>query len=119
MVIDNFLQAVFNKLIKDNQYNNSIPLNIKIDILKRFRSVQSLSHVRLFATPWTAAPQASLSITDSRRLLRLMYIKSVMPSNYLILCCPLLLLPSIFPASGSFPVSQFFTSGSQSIGTLA
>ena len=65
------------------------------------------------ATPWTAAPQASLSITDSRSLLKLMYIKSVMPSNYLILYCPLLLLPSIFPASGSFPVSQFFTSGSK------
>ena len=98
MVIDNFLQAVFNKLIKDNQYNNSIPLNIKIDILKRFRSVQSLSHVRLFATPWTAAPQASLSITDSQSLFKLISIESVMPSNHLILCRPLLLPPSIFPS---------------------
>ena len=61
-------------------------------------SVQSLSHVRLLATPWTAACQASLSITNSRSLLKLMSIKSVMPSNYLILCCPLLLLPSIFPS---------------------
>ena len=61
-------------------------------------SVQSLSHVRLFATPWTAVHQASLSITNSRSLLRLMSIESVMPSNHLILCCPLLLLPSIFPS---------------------
>ena len=56
-----------------------------------------LSHVRLFATPWTAAHQASLSIINSRSLLKLMSIESVMPSNHLILCCPLLLLPSIFP----------------------
>ena len=61
-----------------------------------FSSVQSLSHVWLFATPWTAALQASLSITNSWSLLKLMSIESVMPSNHLILCCPLLLLPSIF-----------------------
>ena len=61
-------------------------------------SGQSLSHVRLFVTPWTAAHQASLSITISRSLLKLMYIESVMPSNHLILCDPLLLLPSIFPS---------------------
>ena len=60
-------------------------------------SVQSLSHVWLFATPWTAACQASLSITNSWSLLRLMSTESVMPSNHLILCRPLLLLPSIFP----------------------
>ena len=59
-------------------------------------SVQSLSHVRLFVTPWTAALQASLSITNSQSLPRLMSIESVMPSNHLILCRPLLLLPSIF-----------------------
>ena len=58
-------------------------------------SVQSLSHVWLFATPWTAARQA-LSITNSRNLLKLMYIESLMPSSHLILCCPLL-LPSVFP----------------------
>ena len=57
-------------------------------------SVQSLSHVQLFPTPWTVARQASLSITNSRSLLKL--IESVMPSNHLILCCPFLLLPSIF-----------------------
>ena len=61
-------------------------------------SVQSLSHVRLFMTPWIAARQASLSITNSWSLLKLMSTKSVMPSNHLILCHPLLLLPSIFPS---------------------
>ena len=62
------------------------------------QSVQSLSHVQLFVTPWTAACQASLSITNSRSLLKPMSIKSVMPSNHLILCHPLLLLPSIPPS---------------------
>ena len=61
-------------------------------------SVQSLSHVQLSATPWTAAHQASLSITNSQSLLKLQFIESVMPSNHLILCCPLLLLPSTFPS---------------------
>ena len=61
-------------------------------------SVQSLSPVRLFVTLWTTTPQASLSITKSRTLHKLMSIKSVMPSNHLILGCPLLLLPSIFPS---------------------
>ena len=69
-------------------------------------SVQSFSHVRLFVTPWTVACQASLSITNSQSLLKLMSIESVMPTNYLILCHPLLFLPSIFPTSGSFPMSQ-------------
>ena len=62
------------------------------------QSVQSLSHVWLFMTPWTAACQASLSITNSRSLLKLMPIKSVMPSSHLILCHPLLLLPPIPPS---------------------
>ena len=60
-------------------------------------SVQSLNRVPFFATPWTEACQASLSITNSQCLLKLMSIESVMPSNHLILCCPLLFLPSIFP----------------------
>ena len=64
----------------------------------QFNSVQSLSCVQLFATPWTATRQASLSITNSRSLLTLMSIESVMPSNHLILCRPLLFLPSIFPS---------------------
>ena len=63
-----------------------------------FSSVQSLSSARLFAIPWTAALQASLSITKSQSLLKLLFIGSVMPSNHLILCHPLLLLPSIFPS---------------------
>ena len=62
------------------------------------QSVQLLSHVRLLETPWTAAPQVSLSITNSRSLPKLMSVESVMPSNHLILYCPLLLLPSIFPS---------------------
>ena len=62
------------------------------------QSVQSLSHVWLFATPWMAARQASLSITNSQGLLKLMSIKSVMPSSHLILCCPLLLLPPVPPS---------------------
>ena len=71
-------------------------------------SVQLLSHVWLFATPWTVARQASLSITNSRRLLRLMSIASMMPSSRLSLCRPLLLLPSVFP-SISFPGVCFCT----------
>ena len=62
------------------------------------QSDQSLSHVRLFVTPWTATLQTSLSITNSQSLLKVMFIKSVMPSNHLILCHPLFLLPSIFPS---------------------
>ena len=63
----------------------------------QFSSVQSLSHVRLFATPWIAARQAPLSITNSQSLLKLMSIESVMPSSHLILCHPLLFPPSVFP----------------------
>ena len=64
----------------------------------KFSSVQSLSRVRLFVTPWTATQQISLSITNSWSLLKLMSTESGMPSNHLILCRPLLLLPSIFPS---------------------
>ena len=69
-----------------------------ITIIPQFSSVQSLSHVQLFATPWTAARQASLSITNSQSLFKLMSTESVMPSDHLILCLHLLLLPSIFPS---------------------
>ena len=61
----------------------------------QFSSIQSVSNVRLFVTPWTTTRQASLSITNSQGLPKLMSIESVMPFNHLILCCPLLLLPSI------------------------
>ena len=70
----------------------------KLLLLLYFSSVQSLSRVPLFASPWTAAHQASLSITNSQSLLKLMPIKSVMPPNQLILCCPQLLLFTIFPS---------------------
>ena len=81
--------------------------------------VQCLSHVRLFATPWTAARQASLSTVNSQSLLKFMSIESVMPFNNLILCRPHLLPPSIFPAPESFQISQFFASGGQNIGVSA
>ena len=79
-------------------------------------SFQSLSWVLLLPTPWTAAHQASLSISNSQSLLKLISIESVMPSNHLILCHPFPLLPSIFPRISSFLISQFFTSGGHSIG---
>ena len=76
-------------------WSTCLHVRVKITSLYQFSSVHSLSRVWLFATPWTAACQASLSITNSWSLLKLMSIESVMPSNHLILCCPL--LPSIFP----------------------
>ena len=82
-------------------------------------SVQLLSHVQFFATPWTAACQASLSFTISQCLLKLMSIESVMPSNHLILCHSLLFLLSIFPVSGSSTTIQLFTSGGQTIAASA
>ena len=77
-----------------------------LDSYQFSRSVMSYS-----AIPWTAARQASLPITNSQSLLKFMSVKSVMPSTHLVLSCPLLLLPSIFPSIRVFPVSQFFVSG--------
>ena len=74
------------------------PTQYPISMKKSVSSLQSFGHVWLFVTPWTAAHQVSLSNTDSRSLLRLLAIESVIPSNHLILCRPLLLLPSIFPS---------------------
>ena len=74
------------------------PCIMQCILIPHFSLVQLLSHVWLFATPWTAACQASLSITNSWSSLKLMSIESVMPSSHLILCHPLLLLPSIFPS---------------------
>ena len=82
-------------------------------------AVQLLSRGRLFETPWTAARQASLSITSSRALLQLISIESVMPSSHLTLCRPLLLLPSIFPCITVFSKESVLTSGGQSIGVSA
>ena len=81
--------------------------------LTTFSSVQSLSRVRLFAAPWITARQASLSITNSRSLLKLMSIESVIPSSHLILCHPLLLRP---PIPLRIPMSQLFASGDQTTG---
>ena len=82
-------------------------------------SVQLLSCVRFFATSWTAARQAFLSFPNAWSLLKLMSIQSVMPSNHLILCRPFSSHLQSFPASGSFPISQLFASGGQSIGASA
>ena len=81
--------------------------------------VQPLSHVHLFVTPWIAAQQTSLSLTISWNLLKLVSIETVMPSNHLILCCPLLRLSSIISASGHFLMSWHFASRGQSIGASA
>ena len=87
--------------------------------MAQFSSLQLLSHVRLFATPWITACQASLFITNSRSSPKLLSIESVMQSSHLILCRPLLLLPQSFSASGPFPMSQLFTRGGQSTGVSA
>ena len=85
----------------------------------QFSSVQSLSHVQLFATPLTAARQASLPITNAQSLPKPVSIESVMPSNHLILCCPLLLLPSILPNIRVFSNQSALASGGPSIGVSA
>ena len=87
--------AIFMKISRFYKIPNK--QNIKNTALEG-GAVQSLSRVQLFATPWTAVCQAFLSVTNSQSLLKLMFIESVMPSNHLILCRPLLLLPSIFPS---------------------
>ena len=95
------------------RYENKPSTIIKCPFIHSF---SLFSHVRLFATPWTAACKAALSFTISQSLLKLMPTESVMPSNHLLLCRPLLLLHQSFPASGSFLMSQLFESGGQSIG---
>ena len=100
--LTNFSVSLFSYFLKDNCWS----------------SVQSLSHVRLFATLWTTACQASLSITNSRSSLKPMSIKSVMPSiSYPVV--PFFSCPQSFPALGSFPMSQLFTWDGQSIGVSA
>ena len=83
-------------------------INCLLQSSLQFSSFQLLSRVQLFATPWIAACQASLSITNSQNSLRLMSIESVMPSSHLILCCPFSSCPQSLPASESFPMSQLF-----------
>ena len=89
-------------------------VRVYIYIYLYIKSVQLHSCIRLFVTPWTTARQASLSITNSQTLLKPMSIESVMPSNHLILCHPFSSCLQSCPASGSFPISQFFTLGGQS-----
>ena len=88
---------------------------MEVHVSSVFVVAQWLSHVQLFATPWTAARQAPLSFTNSQSLLKLMSIESGMPSNHLIFCCPFLLLTSNFSNIRVLSVSQLFTSGTQSI----
>ena len=91
--------------VKEKSQKAGLKLNIqktKIMTSSPICSVQSLSHVQLFATPWTEACHASLSIANSRSLLKIVSIESMIPSNHLILCHPLLPLPSIFPSIGVF-----------------
>ena len=101
----------------------SLCANLSSHLLKTgaFFSIvaQSPSHVRLFATPWTAACQASLSFTVSQSLPKFMSTESVMPSDHLILCLPFSSCPQPFPASESFPMSWLFASSGQSIGAAA
>ena len=96
--------------LKMNYSNDTWKGSLKTVI--QFSSIHLLSHVQLFATPWTVARQASLSITNCQSLLKFTSIKLVRPYNHLVLCHPLL-LPSIFPSIRVLPMSQFFTSGTQ------
>jgi len=96
------------------------PLSLSLPILSYFLVfVQLLSHVQLFATPWTLACQAPLSSTVSWILLKFMFIELVLLSHHLILCCPFSFCLQFFSASGFFPVSQLFASDAQSIGASA
>ena len=114
--------AGFHSLLMAEQYSIvcvSHTVFVYSSVNGHFAVAQSLSHAQLFATPCTAARQASLSFTISQSLLKPLSTESVTPSNHLILCCSLLLLPSIFPSIRVFSMSQFFASGGQSIGASA
>ena len=114
VIRSNFKQIVFNPLCLRlaSLSFKKIPRWTSV----QFSSVQSLSRVQLFATPWIAIRQASLSTTNSWSSLKLMSIESVMPSSHLILCRPLSSCSQYFPALGSFQLSLLSTSGGQSIG---
>ena len=116
MVLPSFIK---DELVPNGPRVSAGPQNNYEQNKAHFSSVQALSRVPLCATPWTAALQASLLFTISRSLRKPMSIESVMPSNHLIPCRPRLLLLSMFPASGSFPMSQLFASGGQRIGASA
>ena len=97
----------FHQKLTEECINHFVPLFV----------VQLFSHILLFATPWTTMCQAFMSFTISWSLFKFKSIESLMPSNHLILCHPLLLMPYFSPASGSFLMSKLFASGGQSIGT--
>ena len=94
---------LFKGTIVDTTFSSSNHLSLRLIPYLQFSSLQSLSRDQLFATPWTTARQASLSVTNSRSLLKLMSMESVMPSNYLILFVPFSSCLQSFPTSGSFP----------------
>ena len=112
------LEARVRKQSRKNGTWRNEDVGIENTVLMVVDVVQLLSHVSLYATPWTAAHQAPMSITLSRSLLRFMFIKSVILSSHLILChhAPFSFCLQSFPASGSFPVSRLFTPGDQRIG---
>ena len=116
LIISEILQFIDNQLPclvlqKKKRFDNSLvvqSLELSTFTVVQFSSVQSLSHVRFFATPWITACQASLSITNTRSSLKLMSIKAVMPSSHLILCRPLFLLPPIPPSIRVFSSESTF-----------
>ena len=114
--------SIFINLEKIDIYMTlKLPIHVHIFhlFMSCFTSLQSLSHVRPFATPWIAAHRISLSVTNCWSTLKLMSIESVMPPSHLILCHPLLSCLQSLPASGSFPMSQLFAWGGQSTGVSA
>ena len=116
----NWQNAIFFVAQTRNIHLRKFPwLVVKLNCSHQYSSFVYLSRVHLFLTPWTAACQASLSITNSQSLFKFMSTELVMPSNHLILCHTHLLLPSVFPTSGAFLRSQLFTSCGQSIGASA
>ena len=124
MLLENHTAANSIPLLHSKKFQHSVDLPTEYrttmeSLFFIFSSVQWLSRVRLFVTPWIAARQASLSITNSWSLLKLMPIESVMPSSHLILCCPLSSCPQSFPASRSFPLSHRLAWGDQSTGVSA
>ena len=118
------VSVIFMKHSSDHTHSyipepSAAPSCLQDKLLTSRHVVQSLSCVQLFATLWTIACQAFLSFTIFWSLLRFRSMESVILSNHLILCCPLLLVPSSFPASESFPMSQLFSWGGQSTGASA
>ena len=125
MTVRKYYNLLPKKKSRHYLYKIDISRDIHCTVFKEYTMTQtsvqfcSLSHVQLFETPWTAAHQASLSINNSWSLLKLMSIESVMPSPISASVVPFSSCLQSFPASGSFPMSQFFISGGQNIGVSA